>query len=137
MSQFNARIVYIKGEDNSVADALSHLPCLQSATDAENSACHPYTFCADDDAGDAIASIWATDSHGPLDMALALAACELPFIAVNATMKIAVDVEFLDAVKAGYTTNSWCKTLSSATPSLPDLIMHDGLWYIGNSLIIP
>ena len=137
MSQFDARIVYIKGEDNLVADALSRLPCLHSATDAENSARHPYTFCADDDAGDTITSIWATDSRGPLDMALALAACELPFVAVNTTMKIAADIEFLDVVKAGYTTDSWCKMLSSATPSLPDLVMRDGLWYIGNRLIIP
>jgi len=137
MSQFDTRIVYIKGEDNSVTDALSRLPCLHSATDTENSARHPYTFCADDDASDAITSIWATDSHGPLDTALALAACELPFVAVNATMKIAADIEFLDVVKAGYTTDSWCKTLSSATPSLPDLVMRDGLWYIGNRLIIP
>jgi len=72
-----------------------------------------------------------------LDTALALAACELPFIAVNTTMKIAADIEFLDTVKAGYMTDSWCKTLSSATPSLPDLVMRDGLWYIGNRLIIP
>lgn len=47
MSQFNAKIVYIKGEDNSVTDALS---CLPTATAADSSAAlnaahAPYEFC--------------------------------------------------------------------------------------------
>jgi len=33
--------------------------------------------------------------------------------------------------------DKWCKTLPNATMSWPRLIFHDGLWYIGDCLIIP
>ena len=124
--QFDTRIVYIKCEDNSVADALSCLPCLQSASGTENAAFHPYTLCVDN-TGDAIASIWTTDCHGPLDAAMSLTACELPFNTINATMKITADKDFLNAVKAGYTMYSRCKMLGCATASLPGLVLCDGL----------
>jgi len=56
MSQFDAKIIYIKGEENMVADALSCLPSHHSPfpspdtlIQTENTVCHPYHFCEDDD----------------------------------------------------------------------------------------
>ena len=53
------------------------------------------------------------------------------------TLKIAADDSFLQEIIAGYTEDSWCKTLPSAALSLPTLQLHDNLWYIGDCLIIP
>ena len=51
MSQFDAKIVYIKGDDNSVADALSCLPIIISSSSSEaiQAAKSPYDFCPDYD----------------------------------------------------------------------------------------
>lgn len=35
MSQYDAKIMYIEGDDNSVADALSRLPCEEATDTAE------------------------------------------------------------------------------------------------------
>ena len=135
MSQFDAKIIYIKGDYNSVADALSCLPCTHSVIEAEQMAQHPYTFCMDDKTDNLIASILATDLHGPLDAATSLAECS--FKSVNATLNITANKQFLELIKAGYANYPWCKTLHSAAKSLPGLVVWDGLWYIGECLIIP
>ena len=47
------------------------------------------------------------------------------------------DKTFLQSVRQGYADNVWCKTLSAASVSWPELQFHDGLWYLGERLIIP
>jgi len=44
LSIYDCKFIYVKGEDNSVADALSRLPTLScvSPSDAESAASHPY-----------------------------------------------------------------------------------------------
>ena len=51
MSQFDVKIIYIKGESNTVADALSHLPVnLSTSSEAVVKAARsPYNFCPDND----------------------------------------------------------------------------------------
>ncbi|EDR10481.1 uncharacterized protein LACBIDRAFT_316917 [Laccaria bicolor S238N-H82] len=48
LSQYDARIVYIKGDNNNIADALSCLP-VSDSTSTDASTRHPYDFCEDDD----------------------------------------------------------------------------------------
>ena len=137
MSQFDAKIIYIKGEDNMVVDALSHLPCSTSSHEAEASAHHPYHFCPDDDTDGIITSMLECTIQGPHDAATSLAHTSEPLTSVNATFKIAADDSFLQEIIAGYAEDSWCKTLPSATLSLPTLQLRDNLWYISDCLIIP
>ena len=122
MSQFNAKIIYIKGEDNCVADALSQLPDMDLSS-VEQKARHPYTFCEDDDAECTIASIVLPRAYGPWGTAKALAEVTLPLPTVNATLKISADKAFLEAVKAGYADDEWCKTLPNVTISWPGLVL--------------
>jgi len=56
MSQYNAKIIYVKGEDNTVADALSCLPMFMNA---EVNAKHAYSHCADDKEDDMVTSLHA------------------------------------------------------------------------------
>lgn len=53
------------------------------------------------------------------------------------TLKITADTEFLNSVKNGYKNDMWCKLLPSANHSFLNLKFCDGLWYIGDCLIIP
>jgi len=137
MSQFDAKIVYIKGEDNCMADALSRLPDNTVSSSVEQKMQHPYTFCEDDNAECMITSIALPTNYGPWESVKVLSASMLLLPTVNTTLKITADKTFLEAVKAGYADNEWCKTLPNATMSWPGLVLHDGLWYVGDCLIIP
>ena len=132
LSQFDAKIVYIKGDDNTVADALSCLPTATDSSTANASARHPYDFCEDDDTLCAVASIFLSEPQGPWEMAKSLSSSHALTHSINATLKITADETFLQSVKAGYTEDAWCKTLPSAAVSFPNLTLRDGLWYIGD-----
>jgi hypothetical protein len=53
-------------------------------------------------------------------------------------MSISADKMFLDEIKAGYQEDNWVtKTLAEARPSLPGIKLVNGLWYVGDRLVIP
>ena len=137
MSQFDAKIVYIKGDENTVADALSRLPSTKALTDAEKSARHPYEFCEDDDHTASVASIFMPSLCGPWETATCLSSRVSFGPSICATLEITADRTFLQSVRKGYADDAWCKTLSAASLSWPELAFRNGLWYVGNRLIIP
>ena len=136
LSQFDAKIVYIKGANNTVADALSCLPTAMDSSMANTSARHPYDLCEDDDTLCIVASIFLSEPQGPWEMAKSLSSSRALTHSINATLKLTTDESFLQSVKAGYAEDAWCKTLPSATVSFPNLALWDSLWYIGDRLII-
>jgi len=136
MSQFDAKIIYIKGEDNSVADALSCLPAEADCATAERFAKHLYNFCEDDDTTCTIACVVMPSIQGPQEMAKSLLSSPIQMHTINATLKITADKTFLDAVRMGYTEDEWCKTLPSTSLSWPVLVFCDSLWYISDRLVI-
>lgn len=56
---------------------------------------------------------------------------------MSTTLNISADKLLLQQIRDGYTVDPWCKKLPSAAASWPDLQLRDGLWYVGNRLIIP
>lgn len=56
---------------------------------------------------------------------------------MNATLNISADKYILREIKDGYANDPWCMKLPSATHSWPELRLEDGLWYVGERLIIP
>jgi Integrase zinc binding domain len=133
------KIIYLKGEDNIVADSLSHLPSdTPTMTKAEGT----YIFCPDDDESGEICSIYCPS---PLtsDLAKTLSELDLPspddqLVNVCSMMSISANKTFLDKIKAGYQEDNWVtKTLAEARPSLPGIKLVNGLWYVGDCLVIP
>ncbi|KAJ3884216.1 hypothetical protein GG344DRAFT_17272, partial [Lentinula edodes] len=147
-SQFDCKIVYVEGDRNTVADALSRRSdlCsehthLDSSADAISGSRHPYAYCPDsDDNYDLPILCVVPDSCWSGAQALTLAPLpewESPPIA--ATLGISSDATLLQSIRDGYTTDTWCKDLPSMASSMP-LIRKDlesKLWYIGDRLIIP
>jgi hypothetical protein len=98
-------IVYIPGEDNMVADALSCVPdgAFPGET-LDNMSTTP--------------SI-ATNHRG-----------------INMTLSITMDPSVLRTIQDGYETDEFCKKLTSTAPSTQGVHTANGLWYIGDRLVI-
>jgi hypothetical protein len=109
LSQFDMSIHYIRGEDNTVADALSRLPA---------DACESVSEDVD-----------VADSPLRWDSWLKVQT------SCNAILTISVDESFLNDVREGYKHDEFCQKLSSV--KMPGVHTEHGLWYLGDRLIIP
>ena len=97
MSQYDMMIVYIPGENNTVADALSHIP-----------------------AG-------AFPGNGVDNITLG----------INATLTITVDPSVLCSIQDGYSKDDFCQKFITTAPTTLSVSTSNGLWYIGDRLLIP
>jgi len=136
MSQFDAKIVYIKGKENSVADALLCMPSPDTLKQADGTALHPYTFCEDDNNSSTVTSIIMPCLCGPWESATQLSLHTTVVSSICAALEITADKSFLTLVRNRYAKDAWCKTLPAAAISWPKLVFHNGLWYVRNRLII-
>ena len=125
MSQYDAKIVYIKGDDNSVADSLSWLPCEEATNEAECTAWHPYSYC--DDEHPYIACISSNLAHTLWEAATSLADGPEIF-SLNATLSILADKHLLQQIRDGCALDPWFKKLPAATPSWPALQLLVVCW---------
>ena len=50
---------------------------------------------------------------------------------------VSIDDSFIAGCHSGYQTDKWCKKLISASKGMPELTVKDGLWFIGECLIVP
>jgi hypothetical protein len=137
MSQYDAKIMYVHGEDNSVADALSWLPAMAINTAEETmfTAKNTYAHCAEDEDDVVVASI-LDSSDSPLCGAEGLA--NRVRSKVCTTLSITTDKILLDEIKKGYEEDCWIQdTLSKAKAGMPGTTLTNGLWYVGSRLIVP
>jgi hypothetical protein len=102
MSQYDMEIVYIPGEDNTVADALSRVP----------------------------------DGAFPGE-SVETATCTNTTPSVNAVLSIMTDPSVLHTIQAGYLSDEFCKKLIGSSESTTGVSTSNGLWYIGDRLLIP
>ena len=140
MSQYDTKIVYVKGKDNTVADALSHLP-TSTQEELEWTAKYVYSYCPDDAEDDLVAVVLVGGIDSSLDAARALATRgnRTPLLnEVCATFAITTDKTLLDQIRAGYTVDMWIvNQLLKAEVGMLGIQKKNGLWYVGNRLIIP
>jgi len=101
MSQYDMTIVYIPGKDNTVADALSHIPNGAYPDETKTP-----TF--------------SINNPG-----------------VHATLSITTDPSILCMIQDGYEKDKFCKKLTLSAPSTQGISSSNGLWYIGDRLLIP
>jgi hypothetical protein len=55
----------------------------------------------------------------------------------NTKLSFSIDDNTITQIRKGYETDPWCRKLISASRGMPDLHIKDGLWFLGNRLIIP
>lgn len=101
MSQYEMDIIYIRGEDNTVADALSRLPLDDTpVTDIEEEHLTPW-------------KTWANMSNS-----------------VNAVLSINADKSFLDSLKCGYDSDPFCRKFILSQKSINSIRMSNDLHWV-------
>ena len=95
------KIVYIKGEDNCITDALSWLPenCFKDR--------HPEQMAPHEH--------WKNT--------------------ISAVLSITSDQKVLVSIESGYNLDPYCVCL--AKNNIPGTHLVNGLWYVGDPLVIP
>jgi hypothetical protein len=133
MSQYDCKILYIKGEDNCVADTLSCTDFDGEPTGTEPWSCNPT----------AIAAI-TIPASSPFHAAKSLAYTQIKTTepvptTIASVLRVTSDTKILDQIRNGYNTDPWCAKLLSTSKGCIGLEFHEPerLWYIGDHLIIP
>ena len=133
LSIYDCKFVYVKGSDNSVADALSRYPqtIVSSCSDAESSASHPYHSSSSPHYN---ILVHPSPQSSPLATIAALVDANVQKTVHSA---VTIDDKFINDILNGYTADPWCQKLLSASKGMPELTIKDGLWFLGNRLIVP
>ena len=108
MSQYDMTMVYILGEDNTVADALSRVP------------------------DGAFPRVTDNPTHGTQETLLGAVR-----LGINATLAITIDPTVIQSIQNGYKHDDFCKKVIATAPSTLGVTNANNLWYIGDRLLIP
>lgn len=108
LADYDFVIKYVRGEDNTVADALSR------EFNTETPAASPLV-CA------------SLLSHSDFSS---------PHV-VAPVLTISADKDLLDQIKGGYANDAWCQKLLAKGIGLAGVSMRSGLLYVGDRLVVP
>ncbi|RXW11428.1 hypothetical protein EST38_g14427, partial [Candolleomyces aberdarensis] len=148
LSQFDGKFVYVKGEDNTVADALSRTELIESSDLAEQLATE---FDLWDDRKLSDVRLLKPLESSPLAATTIVRDCvpqlndsqphtlAAALVDDRKSIRLAIDEEFIRAMVQGYTVDPWCQKLADAAevPDAPGLretvfqLAHDALGHFG------
>ncbi|KAJ2936420.1 hypothetical protein H1R20_g674, partial [Candolleomyces eurysporus] len=146
LCQYEGKIVYVKGDENVAADALSRTVFVEDSMSAQEQARGLLGTAAGDDDDEFSVCLVSCSSTDARSVALGLSSLEPADIrSVAATvpgsrvqrLAAQIDGDFIDLIKDGYLSDPWCQRLHRVRHSLPGLVEKDGLWFIGEHLVIP
>lgn len=131
MAIYDCKFVYVKGEDNTVANSLSRypFPTVMECAEVEKTSHHPCEVV-----------------QGCIALVVVLARVELLLDSVAALSsapklenikQIVIDDTLVKEMWEAYAKDPWCKQLLSAAQGMPEICIKDGLWFIGNQLVVP
>ena len=129
MSQYDCKIIYIKGDENMVADALSH---TDFNLDVHATILYPPQ--------PEIVVLLLPEDDNPLSCVQVLAdpAMNTVHVHVIASMlSITADAELLSCIQGNYIKDPWCKHLLDAEFLPHGVHETNGLLYMGDRLIVP
>ena len=112
---YNCKFVYVKGNKNTVADALSRYPHKfeNNLNDTERNACHPCEFSMDDKV------VAALENRQPMMNCVNALSASAPLTSIKSELKISK--ELIEEMKNTYKTDMWCQKLLSASKGMPAL----------------
>ena len=128
---YDCKFVYIKGEDNTVADSLSRypFPTVMECAEAEKTSHHP---CEVVKGCIALVRVLAR-AESPLNSVAALSSAPEP----ENIKQVIIDDTLVKEMREAYAKDLWCRQLLSAARGMPEVRVKDGLWFIGERLVIP
>lgn len=137
LSIYDCKFVYVKGDDDTVVDALSRFPftSLSSSEIASEHASHPYL------SPPYLTSNTPLLNYSPSSpfSSISTLTSTTPFShqGPHKSYHVTVNDDTVKKIVAGYKTDPWCRKLLSASQGMPNLICRDDLWFLDNRLIIP
>jgi len=122
---YDCKFVYVKGEDNTVADSLSRypFPVVTNASEAEATGHHPGQIGTGCIAHVAVLGRDRTTDSTPLCAVTVLASATQ----AQESKQVVVDETLVNEIREAYGKDPWCKQLLSATRGMPELHIKDGL----------
>ena len=142
LSQYDGKIVYVKGDENSVADALSRIPIGDTSSSATTALAENKALPIFHDAL-GVGVVASTVSIGNNDHQLGTLLPSL--IAVtsqispvkSSVLSISTDTSLLNDIKEGYKTDPFITSLQSASSGTSFISQKEGFWFVGARLVIP
>ncbi|CAA7265256.1 unnamed protein product [Cyclocybe aegerita] len=132
MSQYDCKIVYVQGDVNTVADALSRLPTetTKSSTRAERKAPGPWDL--DNEPDNTLCVVLERPEVSPADIAEGLTG--RPAVAAT-KLSVSADKKFLEAIRVGYNEDPWTKKMKSVKKGMAGISEKDGLWFLAHDTL--
>lgn len=133
----------MKGEDNTVADALSRLPydLLELSAASTDTPTLSSMYIQDDEMITAcIGAVLSVGKDMPFSAAFLLSHGPVPTPIASlmpTELSTSIDETTITEIKAAYIANSWCKNLITASQGMTALTFQDSLWFIGSWLMVP
>jgi hypothetical protein len=133
LQQYDFSIVYLRGEDNEAADALSRTTFEHIGSEVE--AFHMSAYDRFDELDVPVCSLLDVSASEQAQWASEL--CNIHDPDVTSSFDIVADDELRNAIIAGYSEDTWCTKLMATWKHTPNVVLRGNLLFFEDWLVIP